>query len=487
MTRLLVLFAAVLCMSTALHAQEGTERLAPFAHGAGRTYSLTARGLDAVEVNPALLAFGTPRTFELTIAPFTSLGFNSGSSFTFLNDASSNFKNDSIIGNSKLTNQFYHNQLSADLGMRVFGLSYYSESVGTFALTWDIHAALRSAIPDSLLIYITPPNDTVNFINGRVLTPQHVDVQGIWYHQYGLSYGRDLLTASKPGGFDLTGGLTLSYVRGVAYMRVSPSSFVAFNDGDVEPGPGKYPTNIQTQYELQFASPDEFNGSLPTGFSFGLMSSAAAGSGAGISLGFAAAEHPAPPKDSMSFVPPRWRAAISLSDLGFIRWTGHTDIRRDSATVSIDHGPGDSFGEDSIRSYLQQLGGTLDTTDKPFTSSLPTTLHLGGAIDLSMIGLSIANTNVMVASEFAIGLTDVVGAPNKGRFGIAAILDYPSAAVGIRTAIGTTMQDGSTYMTFALGTTLWNRFSLDFGSANILGLLGASGPADFALGMKIMF
>src|SRR6185295_12584868 len=93
-------FASVLCLTSVfvaprLHAQEGTERLAPFAHGAGRTYALTPRGLDAVEINPALLAFGTPRKFELTIAPFTSLGFNSGSSFSALNDAASDFKSDS--------------------------------------------------------------------------------------------------------------------------------------------------------------------------------------------------------------------------------------------------------------------------------------------------------------------------------------------------------------------------------------------------------
>src|ERR1044071_676768 len=205
MLRLLAILSIVIVLSSSLHAQEGTERLAPFAHGAGRTYALTARGLDAVEINPALLAYGTPRTFELTLAPFTSIGANTGLSFNTINDVATGLKGDSVIGNAKVTNSFYNNQLSADLGLRVFGLSYNKANVGTFALTWDIHAAMRANIPDSILIYLTPPNDTVNFINGRVLTPQHVDVQGIWYHQYGLSYGRNLIEA-QPGGIDLDGG-----------------------------------------------------------------------------------------------------------------------------------------------------------------------------------------------------------------------------------------------------------------------------------------
>src|ERR1041385_1483154 len=123
MLRLLAILSIVIVLSSSLHAQEGTERLAPFAHGAGRTYALTARGLDAVEINPALLAYGTPRKFELTIAPFTSLGFNSGSSFSTINDASNDFKSDSAVRNADLFKRLYNNQLSADLGMRLFGLS----------------------------------------------------------------------------------------------------------------------------------------------------------------------------------------------------------------------------------------------------------------------------------------------------------------------------------------------------------------------------
>jgi hypothetical protein len=486
MMRLLAVLSIVTLLASSVHAQEGTERLAPFAHGAGRTYALTARGLDAVEINPALLALGTPRSFEFTLAPFTSIGANTGLSFNTINDVATGLKGDSIIGNAKVTNSFYHNQLSADLGLRVFGLSYYKPNVGTFALTWDIHAAMRANIPDSILIYLTPPNDTVNFINGRVLTPQHVDVQGIWYHQYGLSFGTDILRA-EPGGVDLASGITLSYVRGVAYMRVNPNSFVSFNDADVTQL-GQYPTNIITQYDIQFATPDIFNGSLPDAPTFGLITGASAGWGGGISVGFAAAEHPGIPKDSTDLALPRWRAGLSLSDLGFIRWSSHTDIRRqDSTVVSINHKGGDTFGEDSIRSYLKQLSGTLDTTDAPFTSSLPTTLHMAGEIDLSVVGLSIPNTSLMLATELALGLTDVVGSPHKGRFGTALILDRPSPNVGFRTALGITTQDGATNLTFAIGTTLWNRFSLDFGSANILGFISGNGQSDAALGMKIMF
>ena len=112
---------------------------------------------------------------------------------------------------------------------------------------------------------------------------------------------------------------------------------------------------------------------------------------------------------------------------------------------------------------------------------------IAGAIDMSVLGISIPRTSFMLATELAVGLTDVVGAPSKGRFGVAAILDRPSTTIGFRTALGLTTQDGSTNMTFAIGASLWNHFSLDFGSSNILAFISGNGQSDAALGMKIMF
>ncbi|MDP4200838.1 MAG: DUF5723 family protein [Bacteroidota bacterium] len=483
MVKRLVLLLPLLCIALSANAQEGVERLAPFAHGAGRTYAVTARGLDAVGLNPALLAYGTPRAFELVIAPISSFGISSGSSLSSINNISSAFKTDSVTGNSTLLDQFYHNQVSADLSARIFGLSFSTASIGTFAVTWDVHAAFRSVIPDALLNYVHPPQDTANFVLGTILPPQQVDVQGVWYNEYGISYGKTFFAGSEPGDADIAGGLTLSYVQGIAYMRVNPSSFVSFHEPGI-PNPPQSHTNIQTQYSIQFSTSDAFNGKLPNGLSLDLLSGSTAGSGIGVSPAIAVSETPVAGQS------PRWRFGLSVTDIGSIRWTSHTDVRRqDSANVIIYTQPqgGGSFSEDSIRSYLKQLGGKLDTTDAPFTSSLPTTLHIAAALDLSVLGIDIPNSSLSVASEFAYGFTDVVGSPQKGRFGLAAIFDRPSTSIAFHTAVGITTQEGTTSLTVALGAGIGNAFFLDLGTSNISGLFSSTGRPDFAAGMKILF
>lgn len=464
-------------LALTVHAQEGLERLAPFAHGAGRTYAVTARGLDAVGLNPALLAYGTPQAFELEIAPITSFGLNTGSSLSSINNISTIFKSDSAINNGPLLDQFYHNQLSAEIATRVFGLSYYNESIGTIALTWDVHAAFRSVIPDALLDFIHPPQDTGNFVSGRRLDPQYLDVQGVWYNEYGISYGTNFLSGGADRDIDLAGGVTISYVQGVAYLRVDPNSFISFNYPNAPGGAA----SIQTQYSVQFASPAAFNGNLPTGV-LNIISGATAGTGIGMSAGLVASENPSAGKL------PQWRCGLSITDIGSIRWTSHTDVRRQTAAdVAIPFDKAGSFSPDSLSSYSHQLGGTLDTIDAPFTSSLPTTLHVAGMLDLAIIGITIPHSSLSVASEFAYGFADVVSSPNKGRFGLAAIFDRPSTAVAFHSALGMATQEGATTLTFAIGAGILNTFFLDFGTSNLTGLWSPTGRPDLAAGMKILF
>ncbi|HET6510619.1 MAG TPA: hypothetical protein VFH43_00390, partial [Candidatus Kapabacteria bacterium] len=73
----------LLSSAEVLLAQEGYEHLSPLSHGAGRTYVVNSRGLDAVGLNPALLSLGSPtkKTWEISVLPISSVGADAGASF----------------------------------------------------------------------------------------------------------------------------------------------------------------------------------------------------------------------------------------------------------------------------------------------------------------------------------------------------------------------------------------------------------------------
>ena len=117
---------------------------------------------------------------------------------------------------------------------------------------------------------------------------------------------------------------------------------------------------------------------------------------------------------------------------------------------------------------------------------LPTTLHIGAALDLSAIGIEINGFHIAAAAEYALGLTDVVGAPNHGRFGFAAMLIKPSKGFSYHTAIGLTTQEGVTDATFAFGIG-FNSFRLDLGTARLSGLFARGNTKDGSLGLSFLF
>src|SRR5579872_6528567 len=88
-----------------LLAQEGYEHLSPIAHGAGRTYVVTSRGLAAVGLNPALLGYDNDKLIEVQIFPISSFGLDAGPSFSDVNALAGVFSTGiSHFTDSSLTN-----------------------------------------------------------------------------------------------------------------------------------------------------------------------------------------------------------------------------------------------------------------------------------------------------------------------------------------------------------------------------------------------
>jgi hypothetical protein len=463
-------------------AQDESEHLSAFATGAGRTYAITPRGLDASDLNPSLLALGTPKPIELSILPLSSFGINAGASFGSINSIANGFANSTLanrsptgnqttVGDStreSLANLLSSNKLSSVASGRVFGISYYDETVGGLALSWTVHAAVRANIPNEMLQFL----DTLAYRNlvADQLTTQSLDLQAMWYSEFTLSYGRILLGSPRSGDIQLLGGLGLKYIAGIAMMRMNPGSFSINPDHTT-------PTTITANYAIQFAYSDVFNpNDLPSGISTNLLSSATAGSGFGGDIGFTLGAF-----DSNQYAP--WQAAVSVADIGSIRWTKHTDLRTANVTETISL---QGLSTDIVNKQLNALAGTLDKTAPPFTTQLPTTLHFAGALDLAELGLDIDGSRVSAAAEYALGLTDVVGSPNHGRFGFAAIVEHPDKDFPFHTALGFTTQDGITDITAAFGVILSNSVLIDVATAGLLDLFKSDASKDALLGIKLL-
>ncbi|HET6401569.1 MAG TPA: DUF5723 family protein [Candidatus Kapabacteria bacterium] len=482
--------ALVLTASLArvLRAQDEIEHLSPFANGAGRTYAITSRGLDAVGLNPSLLALGTPRPFEITLAPISSLGLNAGPSLSQINSISQGLQASGLSSTDTTTNGLTkgdstresianllsNNNLSSTIDARIFGMSYSNPTFGAVALTWTMHAALRASIPSGLLDYIGV-GALARLGQGDSLLPQQPNVQGIWYSEYTLSYARTILGTPGSGEDQLLAGIGVKYLAGIAAIQMDPSSefFVNYPRSTIARG-GEH--SVGVNYRVYSAYPNLFNFThLPSSFSTSLITNATAGTGFGADLGLTWGTY-----DSTGNSP--WQVALSVTDIGSIRWDQNASVRQVDTIIAASNSQGN---KDTLNAQLKALGGTLDTTIGSFTTALPTTLHLAGALDLSAIGLSLGSSKLEAAAEFALGLTNTVGSPNHGRFGLAVLFEQPGN-FAFHTALGFTTQDGITDLTAALGFGIANRILVDAGTSGLTALFSRTGHTDAVFGLKVL-
>lgn len=462
-----LLFALVLLSASQAVAQEGPEHLDPFPHGAGRTYSVTGRGFEGALLNPAVLAIPGERTIEFSIFPATAFGAKLGASFSDLNTiANADMANDTSRGN--MMGLLFNNKLSGSANGRVLGISFTKEGLGSLAFNWTTHAGLKTILGDSLLRFFG--QNAVANLSQNALTHSTTDVAAQWYSEYTLSFGRSILGGDSAGDFELSAGAGLKLVSGVAYARLDPSSYISID-------PVGNANILTAHYKLQLAYPDAFaTNDLPGAFSLSLLTTTTAGSGFGFDVGVLLGPHARAGEDAA------YRIALSVTDIGSISWDQHTDVRTLDTTIRINP----SLPSDTVRKILNSLAGHLDTTGHPFSTSLPTTLHMGAEMSLQGLGIAPAGLQFSGAAEFAVGLADIVTAPTKGRLGIAAILQRPSPTFSFRTALGVVTELGVTDLTFALGIGIRNSVMIDFGTAGLLGLFQADSPTDAALSVRIL-
>jgi hypothetical protein len=470
----LILTATIYPLS--LFAQEGNEHLSPIAHGAGRTYVVTSRGLAAVGLNPALLDYDNDHTFEIQIFPLSSYGLDSGPSFSDASALSGVFSTgighftDSSL--THIANLLSNGKLSGSGDAEILGASYKIPEIGTFAFTWTTHAAVRTDIPQSFLDFaidaeanlVQSPNSIENF-----------DLQGMWYSEYGLSFGKNLDVGKDTSTFfkSLSVGGAIKYVSGIAYLKVDQRNYI-----HTTPGNGQ--TSISVNFDEHAAYSSSFDPShVPNHFSFDFLTNNQAGSGIGFDFGFCAGLF------SNSHGTPTVLLGMSSTDIGSVTWTKNaTERRADSVNGVIAYGTASSIKD--VTDSLQKFQGTLKNLSS-FTTPLPSMFRAGLMIDLDAMGIEWGAFAPRIAMEYANGLTDLVGSLKAGRLGAGLTLER-TGTIGLRLEGGFVIESGASDITLGAGITLFKFLNIDIASAHI-GQFFKSGSkeTDLALAVRAAF
>ena len=457
----LVLLALVISNSVAT---AGGERINVRGVGMGGTCVATARGLDAVGINPANLALPDDGTVTFSIAPlgvhvgsnflsyglytdyFTGMATDSGRVGRYLTDADKQQILGSFPGGV--------GRIFGDVDARVVSLSVKLGELGIVALTATEHVAARANIPSQYVEFLFYGN-----IPGSVYDFGQTKATAIWSREYALSFG----TRLPDVGFlkSLSGGIAVKLVHGFAYFEVE-----RFNNRLVTSADGILDGTIDVL--TRSSRIDMLKDSHEGGFT---PFPAPAGSGIGFDIGVSGE------------VNDYLRVGASVTDIGSLNWTANIEENTARAAIHMDD-PLRQSQRDSIQDAVK--GSTHP--GESFSTSLPTTIRLGVALELHKIRFlrPVILGEMTLACDYNQGLYDVPGSTNVGRISLG--LEFkPWGFLPIRTGVSFGGVDRSNFalgLGFHLGV-----FDLDFASDNLEWIFSqknfSSGSASVGMRFRI--
>jgi hypothetical protein len=444
-----------LCLPAALLAGERTNVTGL---GMGRTGAASALGLDAVGINPARLSGPENAMVTISLLP---VGMNAGTDFLtydLYNAYFTGVDTDSGRMGRLLTDADKRSILEAfggglgsgavELETRGMGLALEFGDVGAFAFTMTDRVAACGTIPQSYLRFIfygNPPGSVYDFAE--------TSVKAAWTREYALTYARALPTL--PFVASSTAGLTLKLVQGFSYYAIERfNSRLATSPEGVLDGTVDF---WSRQAGLDPTSDEMHPFPAPSGRGFG------------IDLGVAAAVN-----EFLS-------AGLSVTDIGSIRWSAGLRETVASGLIHMDNPLADSQ-RDSVE---QALKGE-EREGSEFSTSLPTTLRLGGAVELHKIRAlkPLIYGQLLLTADYTQGLVDAPGTSMTGRFSFG--LEYsPWKFLPLRAGASFWGAEGTGF-SFGLGLH-FGVFELDVATETVEWLVapGSFSRGSAALGMKL--
>ena len=432
--------------------------------GMGRTAAAAGRGLEAVGINPALLATEHEATVTVGIAPvsvhfgsdiltvgsynryFTGVGTDTGTVAYYLTDADK----------ASILEQFGDaptGMTYADADAGLLGLSFHLGDAGSFALTVSERAAAFADIPRDyaeFLFFGNPPGSAFDF--------SATDLKASWLREYGLTYARSL--PAPEFLTELYAGATLKLVSGFGYAEVLGfTTTLATDDAGVLSG--------DVHFRARTAGAKILNDGLGPHLE---PFPKASGSGVGADLG-------------VSGVVDGWlTVALSVTDIGSVAWSGDVEERSADTSYVIDN-PLDEGQRDFIENSLT---GEV-RKGEAFQTSLPTTLRVGAAMAVHTLAAGgDFPGELVVAAEYQQGFANVPGATTTPRGALGA--EYrPIPALPLRAGVSVGGYDG---LAFALGFGLHaGPLEFDVATSNVTSLFAGDDMAhgSAAVGLRMRF
>ncbi len=468
--------------------------------GMARTFTATARGLDAVGINPANL---DPEDGNFMQIDFLPLGIHVGSNFLSYDLYTTYFTGIDTGGGrigrylsasdkQKILDAFPNGNglFSMNADVRTFGAAVSLGFIGTFAFTISEHGGGMMNIPRdyvALMLNGNMPGSTLDFSN--------TNVKAAWTREYTLSYGRSL--PPPPFLKSLKAGVGLKVVHGFAYAdveRFNTSLTTASNGAlsgtvdflartsridelkgnDNNNNSNSNPNNPDNPYNPPPSNPypgnmnnnsgnnnNNDNGSKFTPFP------APAGSAFAMDLGVAGAIN-----EFLSF-------GMSITDIGSMTWSSNVEQKTADTTVAID----DLFSS-TQRDALENAVKVRDVASGSFSAHLPTQFRLGVALAVDKLP-SIVHFpgQLTVALDYNQGFHDTYASTTNARVSLGA--EYiPAPIIPIRTGVSF---GGTDRVNLAFGFGLhFGAFQLDLASENVSWLFDPSSFSygSFAMGMR---
>lgn len=377
-----ILLMLSLPASIFIQADAGNDRTSARLVGMARANAAAARGLDAVGINPALLSVPQRAAVEVSLIP---AGVRFGSNFMDYNLYSTYFTgvDDPVTGErvaKHLTPQDKqnildsfpngHGKIHADAQVLWLGVSMRTDYFGGLALTISDRFSMNFIMPDD---YMRMLFDGFSEI-GSTYDFSGTEAQSWWIREYSISYGTPRLRLVDFLPWISFGG-GIKRVEGYAYFGTeSYEGFISnkgFDEGFMLGGEMNMVTRWASANFLHDPDVHEFRPmSKPAGMGWGFDAGIAAGITKDVVVG------------------------LSVTDVGFIRWTENTYRSTGDAIVEIDE-LFSSEQQDSLRdAYLGK-----NERSGAFATSLSAAIRAGASWQV--------NEKLLLAADYTQGLNNM--------------------------------------------------------------------------------
>ncbi len=376
----------------------------------GKTNVVSARGVFALGVNPANLVVKQDHSVELaTVLPLPTLNVTIGNDFFSLNDYKYFFTGVTNDNGQKVGRYLTESDktrflklfdqgtlINTTVGTTILSASIYpGKKLGAFGISINDWTSVNLNFPKGILELLLYGNK-----KGQVFSLDDLDVKAWYLRNYSLSYSKDLSKLFPDAFKFFSVGLTVKMVHGLFYSGVDyihTSIETKENSNIAIQGDSRMLLAASPSFGIKYDFEDE---NVEKEQQIGFFNEPA-GTGYGADLGIYAEINKV------------WSFAISLTDLGSIKWNKGVVAYSSKGSYTIENVTDEGL-LDSLQESLKGEGAFAE----PFTTSLATAMKLGVGFKLDKLLKGKFPGQMMFEFNYHQGFNDMPGNTKKERFSL---------------------------------------------------------------------